>query len=187
MNSIKSKTVILVECAVLLAMGTILAQLKIYELPNGGSITACSMLPFIIVSYRHGVKWGILTGFVNSLLQMILGGLYPPPAGTVISFIGMILLDYVLAFTLLGTASIFLKLFKNRYVGISVGIIAVGILRFLCSFFSGVLLWGSYAPEGYTAVAYSFGYNISYMLPEIILTVLAGIGLYKAYPKIFSQ
>ena len=42
-------------------------------MPNGGSITLLSMLPFILVSYRHGTKWGLFTGFVNSLLQMLLG------------------------------------------------------------------------------------------------------------------
>ena len=72
-------------------------------MPNGGSITLLSMLPFILVSYRHGTKWGLFTGFVNSLLQMLLG-FYAPPAPGLLPLVGMILLDYVLAFTLLGLA-----------------------------------------------------------------------------------
>ncbi|MEG0804249.1 MAG: energy-coupled thiamine transporter ThiT, partial [Pygmaiobacter sp.] len=76
-----SKTRTLVECALMIAIGTVLAQIKIFEMPNGGSITLLSMLPFVLVSFRHGVKWGIFTGFVNSLLQMLLG-FYAPPAGT---------------------------------------------------------------------------------------------------------
>jgi len=187
MNRLRNKTKTLVECALLLAIGTILARIKIYELPNGGAITAFSMLPFIVVSFRHGIKWGVLTGFVNSLLQMILGGLYPPPAGTVISFAGMILLDYVIAFTSLGTACLFSKPFKNHYLGIIVGTVSVGIIRFLCSFLSGIILWASYAPEGMPAIIYSFGYNISYMFPEIMLTTLAILSLYKAYPRIFNN
>ena len=103
MSSSYTKTRIMVECALMIALGTILANIKIYELPNGGSITLFSMVPFILVSFRHGVKWGLFTGFVNSLLQMLLG-FYAPPAPGLLPLVGMILLDYVLAFTLLGLA-----------------------------------------------------------------------------------
>ena len=98
-----SRTRTLVECALMIAVGTVLAQIKIFEMPFGGSVTLVSMLPFILVSFRHGVKWGLATGFVNSLLQMLLG-FYAPPAGTVAAFVGVVLLDYVLAFTLLGSS-----------------------------------------------------------------------------------
>ena len=73
MSKTYSKTRTLVECALMIALGTVLANIKIYSLPNGGSITLFSMLPFIMISFRHGVKWGLFTGFVNSLLQMLLG------------------------------------------------------------------------------------------------------------------
>ena len=72
MSKTYSKTRTLVECALMIALGTVLANIKIYSLPNGGSITLFSMLPFIMISFRHGVKWGLFTGFVNSLLQMLL-------------------------------------------------------------------------------------------------------------------
>lgn len=68
MSKTASKTRILVECALMIALGTVLANIKIFELANGGSITLFSMVPFILVSFRHGVKWGLFTGFVNSLL-----------------------------------------------------------------------------------------------------------------------
>ena len=79
MTKTYSKTRTLVECALMIALGTVLANIKIYELANGGSVTLFSMLPFILISFRHGVKWGLFTGFVNSLLQMLLG-FYAPPA-----------------------------------------------------------------------------------------------------------
>lgn len=78
MSKTYSKTRTLVECALMIALGTVLANIKIFEMPNGGSITLLSMLPFILISFRHGVKWGLFTGFVNSLLQMLLG-FYAPP------------------------------------------------------------------------------------------------------------
>lgn len=183
MSKTTSKTRILVECALMIALGTVLANIKIFELANGGSITLFSMVPFILVSFRHGAKWGLFTGFVNSLLQMLLG-FYAPPAPGLLPLFGMIMLDYVLAFTLLGLACVFAKPFHNRLVGVAVGSAVVCIIRFLCSFFSGVLIWGNLS-DGLPAWTYSLGYNASYMLPETILTVVAVVLLYKAAPKLF--
>ena len=195
MSKTYSKTRTLVECALMIALGTVLANIKIFEMPNGGSITLLSMLPFILVSYRHGTKWGLFTGFVNSLLQMLLG-FYAPPAPGLLPLVGMILLDYVLAFTLLGLAGAIAKPFKNRLVGVAVGtlplvqqrlvaIAAVCGIRFLCSFLSGVLIWGNLS-DGLPAWTYSLTYNGSYMLPETILTTVAAVLIYKAAPQLFA-
>lgn len=184
-----SRTRTLVECALMIAVGTVLAQIKILEMPFGGSVTLVSMLPFILVSFRHGVKWGLATGFVNSLLQMLLG-FYAPPAGTVAAFVGVVLLDYVLAFTLLGLAGVIAKPFKNHLLGVAAGTAAVCVIRFLCSFLSGALLWGSYQESyewarGMSVWLYSFIYNGSYMLPELLITTVCAVILCKAAPKFF--
>ena len=184
MSSSYTKTRIMVECALMIALGTILANIKIYELPNGGSITLFSMVPFILVSFRHGVKWGLFTGFVNSLLQMLLG-FWAPPTPTFIYFLGEILLDYLVAFMVLGTAEFFARPFKNRMVGVAVGTAIAGFLRFMCSFLSGVLIWGNLS-DGLPAWIYSLTYNGSYMLPEGIMTTIAVVLLYKAAPQLFS-
>ena len=185
MSQTYSKTRTLVECALMIALGTVLANIKIYELPNGGSITLFSMLPFILVSFRHGMKWGLFTGFVNSLLQMLLGFWAPPTPG-ILPLVGMILLDYVLAFMAMGLACVFAKPFANRMAGVAVGTAAVCALRFLCSFLSGVLIWGNLS-DGIGAWVYSLTYNGSYMLPETILTVVAAVLLCKAAPKLFEE
>ena len=179
-----SRTRTLVECALMIAVGTVLAQIKIFEMPFGGSVTLVSMLPFILVSFRHGVKWGLATGFVNSLLQMLLG-FYAPPAGTVAAFVGV-----VLAFTLLGLAGVIAKPFKNHLLGVAAGTAAVCVIRFLCSFLSGALLWGSYQESyewarGMSVWLYSFIYNGSYMLPELLITTVCAVILCKAAPKFF--
>ena len=138
---------------------------------NGGGITI-AMVPLIFIAYRHGITWGIITAFAYSALQLITGW-YAPPAGTITAFVLCVLLDYVIAFTVLGAAPIFSKLFKNRIVGFSLGAFSVCILRFICSFLSGAILWGEYITWGFESVwAYSFVYNISYMLPNAILTAI---------------
>ena len=78
MSKTYTKTRTLVECALMIAIGTVLSNIKFFTLPNGGSITLLSMLPFVLVSFRHGVKWGLFTGLVNACLQMLLGFWAPP-------------------------------------------------------------------------------------------------------------
>ena len=185
MSKTYSKTRILVECALMIAIGTVLSNIKFFTLPNGGSVTLLSMLPFVLVSFRHGVKWGLFTGFVNSLLQMLLG-FYAPPAPGLLPLVGMILLDYVLAFSFLGLACVFAKPFKNKLVGVAVGSAAVCVLRFLCSFLSGVLIWGNLS-DGLPAWTYSLVYNGSYMLPETLLTMVAAVLLCRVAPQIFDR
>ena len=74
----KNNTLALVEAALMIAMSTVLGMLKIYELPNGGSITCASMVPLVLLSYRRGIKWGLAAAFTESLLQMLLKFNVPP-------------------------------------------------------------------------------------------------------------
>ena len=187
MSKTYSKTRVLVECALMIAIGTVLSNIKFFTLPNGGSVTALSMLPFVLVSFRHGIKWGLFTGFVNGCLQILLGGgLWAPPTPTFLAYAGEVLLDYLIAFMALGTAELFARPFKNRMVGVAFGTFMAGVLRFLCSFLSGVLVWGN-LNEGLSAWTYSLVYNASYMLPETLLTVVAAVLLIKVAPQIFDR
>ena len=97
-----------------------------------------------------------------------------------------VLLDYLVAFMALGTAEFFARPFKNRMVGVAVGTAIVGFLRFMCSFLSGVLVWGN-LNEGLSAWTYSLVYNASYMLPETLITVVGAVLLIKAAPQIFDR
>ena len=181
-----SKTRILVECALLIAMGTILAQVKIFRMPSGGSITLLSMVPFVMISLRHGTKWGVMANLANVALQIALGGIYTPPAGTILAFIGSILLDYVFAYAVLGYANAFAKLFKNRALGVAMGTAIVCFLRFMSAFVSGFLIWGSLTDGIWSAIVYSLGYNAAYLVPESILTVAAVYILYKKANVLFK-
>ncbi len=187
MSKTYSKTRTLVECALMVAIGTVLAQIKILDMPMGGSVTLLSMLPFVVVALRHGTKWGLLTGFANSLLQMLLGGV-SAPAGTVASFMGVVMLDYVLAFTVLGLAGFFAKPLKNKLAGVCLGTAVVLALRFVCSFLSGALIWSSFSNVAQfgQAALFSLTYNGAYMLPELVFTTLAVCAIYKIAPKVFE-
>lgn len=187
MNENYTKTRTIVECALLIALGTILAQVKIFRMPSGGSITLLSMLPFIMISFRHGMKWGSVAAIANILLQMALGGIYTPPAGTIIALIGSIFLDYVLAYLVLAFAPAFSKIIKDKAAGVAFGTAVVCFLRFICAFLSGFIVWGSLTEGLWAAVIYSLSYNAAYMIPESLLTVVASYFLCKKAPILFKN
>ena len=174
----KKRILCITEGAIILALAYVLELLCVWLnaimgvgalLPFGGTITV-SMLPIIYYSYRRGALWGLGAGLVYSLLQMMLG-FYVPPAKTLVALLLCVLLDYLIAFTVVGAAPVFAKPFsKRRLAGYCVGAVAVSLIRFVSSFLSGVIFWGSYCPEGMNVWVYSLIYNASYMLPNAILT-----------------
>ena len=104
MTKTYSKTRILVESALMIALSTVLSMIQIPLMPHGGSITLFSMVPILVMSYRHGAKWGIMTAFVNSLIQLVQGLGNLAYCQTLTAQVGCVLLDYLLAFTVLGFA-----------------------------------------------------------------------------------
>lgn len=168
---------------VAMALSIVLGMLPIIRMPNGGSITLASMLPIIFVAVLTNTKWGILTAFSYSLIQ-IAREFYPPPTPNLLNFALVVALDYIIAFTILGFAGIFIKKIKNKAIAIGVGTCMVMSVRYLCSFLSGILIWGIYAPAGMPAWQYSLIYNGSYMIPEIILTTILAMLLYPFIVKI---
>ena len=179
MSNINSKTRIMVEAAVMIALATVLSYITVYTLPMGGSITAFSQVPIVIIGYRHGWKWGTFSGVVYGLLQMVLQGLgnFSYVSG-IPAYLILIFMDYVLAFGVLGLGGAFFrKAISNQSLGIGLGAAAASAMRFVCHFISGVTIWGDYA-DGWAGVwVYSFAYNGSYMLAECIITIVGTAAL----------
>ncbi len=171
----------LVQCAILVAMSTVLSFLVLYEAPLGGSVTILSMLPVCLAGLLHGPKWGFGTAFVYSVIQLLTSkcfawGLTP----TVL--IVCILFDYIVAFTLLGVTGFFKG--KGR-VGLCLGVLLAVALRMLCHYITGVTIWESSMPEEWNNVwLYSLAYNGAYMLPEAIFTMVGTVAL-SAVPQLW--
>lgn len=167
-----NKTRMITESAIMIALSVVLSMITIFRLPQGGSITAASMVPLLIVSYRYNARWGCLTAFVYSLVQIVTG-FYPPPVTTFVNYLLVILLDYVIAFSVIGLASLFSRVINNnRIISIGFGSFVAVFCRLLCHVLSGVVIWGSYAPEGVSVWVYSIGYNGSYMLCEAVVSTV---------------
>lgn len=174
-----NRTHIMVECALMIAISTALSYVKLFQLPLGGSVTLCSTLPLLMVSLRHGVKWGVFTGFVHGLLQTLLGIKNVLYCTTLLSMLGCVLLDYVVAYAVLGLGALFARHFSNPSAGAAAAALGTGFLRFLCSFLSGILIWSGYAAEGTPVWKHSLIYNGSFMIPEVLLTLLGAVALVK--------
>ena len=208
-----NKTKRLTESAMLLAVAIVLellSKLFIPPMPFGGQVTLVSMLPVVLISYRHGVKWGLGAAFTYALLEMALG------AGTVAAafqpgYFGdgtmlanaflMCLLDYVVAYTALGLGGVF----RSRRGGLAGGAALALSARYLAHIASGYILFSGWAEwfftqEGFPAwgaalveqlspamlgLTYSVVYNGMYMVPEILLTTLVA-GLLSTH-KVFRH
>lgn len=169
---------IMVEGAIMVALATGLSMIKLIPLPWGGSVTLLSMLPIVIFSIRRGFVKGLMTAFVYSVMQLLLGITVDGLLGwglTPLALFGCIMFDYLLAFTVLGLAGVFGKNSTLRMVG---GVILALSLRFVMHYISGVLIFHSFGElwEGFSTdntFLYSLLYNGFYMLPEIIFTAAA--------------
>ena len=213
-----NKTKRITESAMLLAIAIVLELLSktlIPEMPFGGQLTVVSMLPVVLISYRHGVKWGLFSGVVYAVLEMAVGAKtvsaaflpgYFGDGAMIFNAILMCLLDYVLAFTVLGVGGLFRDRIKNPGISLMCGAIVALGLRYLMHILSGYILFGSYAEwfftqEGFPAwgaqlvdslgstmlgIVYSVVYNGMYMIPEMICTAVVAVLLGRV-PQIVKK
>ena len=186
-----SKIKKLTTCAVLLALSFVLSFVKICEFSTGGSITLLSMLPICLVSVKYGLGWGLSTAFCYSLLQLFLDiGKAMSWGLSAKAWVGMIALDYLLAFTVLGIAGILRN--KGR-LGCCLGVCIAILGRFLCSVLSGAIVWQSVGEKFGVYISntwiYSVVYNGAYMIPELIITCTAIIIMtsVSAFSKIIKS
>ena len=202
-----NKTKRLTESAMLLSVAIVLelvSKMIIPEMPFGGQVTMVSMLPVVLISYRHGVRWGLTAGFCYALIEMAIGTKTVAAAfqpgyfgdGALIgNAILMCLFDYILAYTLLGLGGCFRWGIKNQGIALMCGsLVALGG-RYLAHIFSGYILfsgwaewfftqegfpvWGAGLVQNLSAAAlgwvYSIVYNGMYMIPEMLLTAAAAL------------
>lgn len=159
-----SKTKQLVFSAMAIALATVIATvIKLPSLPNGGSVTLFSMLIVCLIGYWYGPTMSIIAAVAYGILQFIIGPYVVHPA--------QILLDYPLAFGALGLSGFFCNKKNGLITGYLVGVFG----RFAFHMVSGLIFYTTYVDtlQGNAAAIWaSTLYNLSYILPEAILTLL---------------
>ena len=202
-----NKTKRLTESAMLLAVAIVLelvSKMFIPELPFGGQVTLVSMLPVVLISYRHGVKWGLVSGVAYAMIEMAIGAKtvtaafqpgYFGDGVMILNALIMCLLDYLVAYTALGLGGIFRNKIENRGKALCCGVLVALGCRYVAHIFSGYILFAGWAEwfftqDGFPAwgaslvsslsptalgMLYSIVYNGMYMIPEMILTSVAAV------------
>ena len=161
---------VLCEGALMVALAQILSYLKLWELPQGGSVTI-GMFPIFLFCIRWGFGPGMLASVVFSVLQLVLDGAY---AYSWQSMLG----DYIVAFSVLGVAGLFARMKGGFFLGSIAGCVA----RFLVHWIVGATVWAEYmtmtSPWFYSAL-----YNGSFMLLDLVMILVIGALLYKPMGK----
>lgn len=166
----KKNLSILTESAVMIALAVVLSFVKLLDLPYGGSITVGSMFPMVVLSYRHGFKAGAVTGLAYSIIQLLCGLNNLSYATSFLAGVAIVMLDYIVAFSVTSLAS-FGRKFENQTVGLIFGAVIVGVLRYICHTISGCTVWAGVSIPDSDGLIYSLSYNATYMIPEIIILV----------------
>ena len=150
----------LVFCAMSIALGTILSEIKIIDFPWGGSATLLSMLVICLPGYFFGLGAGLLTGVAYGVLQLLVD--------PYVLFPMQLVMDYLLAFGSLGLSGLFANAKKGLLKGYLAGILG----RYVFAVLSGWIFFAEYAWEGWPVLPYSLVYNGIYIFAEAAITLV---------------
>ncbi|MGZ4198670.1 MAG: energy-coupled thiamine transporter ThiT [Thermoleophilia bacterium] len=191
-NPARWSTAAIAEMAIAVAIAAALGLVKLFVMPQGGSVSL-EMLPILFIAVRRGLVPGLTVGFVYGFVQLLLPGAFlVQPV--------QVLLDYPLAFAALGLAALvpvpvspvrlaWREIRKSPagvvpFMAALTGAVIVGVAaRFVCHFLSGIIFFGSYAPAGQAVWVYSLTYNLLYLVPEAVFSVVLLSFLVVAYDE----
>ena len=170
----KKNTLAICEAGIMIALSTVLAMLKLIDMPYGGSVTFGQMLPIVIYAYRHGPKYGMGAALTASVIQLLLGleNFSYLPLVSWYSILVLALLDYVVAYSAFGIAGFLKKKYDYRSAMV-IGAALASVIRYLCHVVSGFTAWCAFEIPTGAVLLYSVGYNATYMIPETIVLVTA--------------
>ncbi|MCQ2453490.1 MAG: energy-coupled thiamine transporter ThiT [Clostridia bacterium] len=153
----------LANAAISIALASVLSYIRLYKMPQGGSITLASMLPIFMFAYAYGVGPGLFVGLAYGFVQWMQDGFWmlTPVEGV---------MDYLLAFAVMGLAGLCRKMPKQY--ALPVGCIVGALARAIVAITAGVIFFAENAPVGQSAIVYSMGYNGLYLIPDTAICVV---------------
>jgi thiamine transporter len=147
------------EIGVTIALASVLHMIKLWQMPQGGSITLGTMVPLFVLALRRGPLVGAVGGALYGLFEgwVLSGGrfFYHPV---------QVVLDYPLAFATAAVAGFF----PRQPV---LGVVTASVARFLTHVVSGIVFFSQFA-KGQPVVLYSLGYNALYLGPDLLLAIV---------------
>ena len=170
--------------ALAIALSFLLSHIRLYRMPQGGSVTVASMLPLMLFSYAFGIVPGLVSGVAYGILEFFQEPFLLPIAP--LYAVCQLLLDYIIAFGCIGLTAVFHGKKRKDTIALSCGIALAAFLRFACSTASGVLFFAEYAGDQ-NPLIYSIVYNGSYMLPEMLICIALGVAVGPRLCKIMYK
>lgn len=146
-----------IHIGLILALTIILHSIRLYHMPQGGSVTLGGMIPLMLLSLYYKPLVGYFAGFIYGFINFMQDPFILHPL--------QVIFDYPLPYMLLGIVGYFKR---HILLGASLAITT----RFLCHFASGIIFFADYVPVGTSIYTYSFIFNITYLLPELIITLI---------------
>ena len=157
----KTNTKTMVVSALLVGLSIVLTRITIYSMPQGGSVSLFGMLPIVICAYFFGTRRAVMCGMCVGMIDLIFKPYVIHPI--------QLLLDYPLAFGAIGFAGL---IFMAKKDGLIPAYLFGVLCRYICAVISGVVFFGAYAPEGFSALTWSLWYNVLYLAIEAAGTVV---------------
>lgn len=155
--------------ALSIALSFVLSCIRLYRMPQGGSVTPASMLPLMLFSAAFGIGPGLLAGLVYGILQYLQGGWFLN--------VWQFALDYLLAFSALGLAGLAKKLPEKW--GLYAAMLIAVIVRALSATLAGIMFWD-------TAPVASLVYNGTYLVPDVLICMILAALIAKPVMRIMK-
>ncbi len=149
--------------AMCIAIAFVLSCIRLYRMPQGGSITPASMLPLVLFMVACGPLKGFVVGCVFGLLKLLADPYIIHPL--------QLLMDYPLAYgaMILGCLALLIPV-KDKWQ-LPIAVLLACVARWFMSVLSGVVFFAEFAGDQ-NALVYSMVYNLSYMAPDALVCIL---------------
>lgn len=155
------------NAAMCIAIAFVLSLIRLFKMPQGGSITLASSLPLIAFAVACGPLEGLLVGCAYGLLDLLHDPYIIHPL--------QMLIDYPLAYGALALGGFAALLPIPRKWRLPAGVVLGAVGRLAMAVLSGVVFFSEYTPEGQQVLLYSLGYNVAYLGPDAALCLVIAL------------
>ena len=150
--------------AIAIALGFVLSYIRVFRMPQGGSITPASMLPLVLFMVACGPLQGFVVGCAYGLLQLISDPYVIHPI--------QMLVDYPLAYGMIALSYVAVLLPVNKRWKLPIAALFGGLGRYAMQVLSGVVFFAEYAGDQ-NALIYSLVYNLASRGPDTVVCAAA--------------
>ena len=171
--STKEFTEISIMIALTSVFEVVFSTIGITVFPNGGSVSL-ALLPLMVITMRLGFLRGLLAASIYGIFQFVL----PVP----VFFLTPI--QYVFDYIVPTIAAVLIVALGRKKSQVLLGVVAVFVAKYVSHVIAGVVFWGEYAPEGFSAWTWSLYYNATYSFPSLVLSLIVVSVLLNRYPQL---